>query len=375
MKIPSQIIKWYDNKTKLYKKSDLCCLNKYLKNTDQNIVNTIQFSYDYEFDYYDLDKIDCEKVKIRPENIFKINFLAITRKLSKYFSDITIEAKCEVAGENDKEIKLATCTYKHDAYLKVSKPIKNKDNICVNTKFFEIGLEYFESVHDRIKDDDKYISSKVNLDGYYIYYEKNKKKNIDNSNDEYSKYIKETIYSMFVCICALSNDNYTLSKMLYFKNYNKTKSLQKDTQIFNNIISWKKNDTINLVDLMEILAITNPDTEEEFTYDEFIEYVDENYNIKITGKFCNYNIIILIINSINTELSQLILNYRNMYTRTMEVLFESQKELFIWLEKKNESKDLIPDYLRNILRLHIQHYKKKDTLKVVFDSLKDLKLK
>ncbi len=180
---------------------------------------------------------------------------------------------------------------------------------------------------------------------------------------------------MFVCICALSNDNYTLSKIIFFKNYNNLTSLKFDTQIFNNIISWKKNNSLDLKKFLENLAVINPDTEEEFEYDDFLEYIEDNYNIKINGKTCDYNTVISIINSLDTNLSQSILSYRKIYSKTMEVLFESQKELFIWVEKKNESKDLIPDYLRNILRLHIQHYKKKDTLKQVLNSLNDMKLK
>lgn len=67
------IEKWYINKTKLYKLKDIKKLQKYLIKTDQNISATINFSLDYKFDYFDLDEIDCKKINVRPENIFKIN--------------------------------------------------------------------------------------------------------------------------------------------------------------------------------------------------------------------------------------------------------------------------------------------------------------
>ncbi len=374
----SQTIKeWYDKKTKLKSVDEIKELNEYIKKTDQNILDTVQFSSDYEFTYYDLDLIDCDKIKVRPENIFKINFLAIVHKLKRYFSDVEIEIGFEVPSENDKEIKHNKCTYKHDTYIKVSKTLESKikkDDTCKNTKYYEIGLEYFESVHDRIKDDDKYISSKVNLDGYYVYYEKKNNKKNKNNNEEYKKYIKETIYSIFVCICALSNDKYTLSKVIYFKNYKDTKNLKYDTDIFNNIINWETSNIVDLKTFFDDLNAINPDIGGIFKYNEFIEYIKDNYDIEITKNKCNYDTIIHIINNINSEVSLQILSYRNIYSKTMRVLVESQGELFKWLEKKNEAKDLIPDYLRNILRCHIQNYRNKDTLRKVLENLQDKKL-
>ncbi len=77
------IEKWYTNKTKLYKLEDIKYLQKYLVKTDQNISNIIKFSLDYGFDYFNLDKMDCVGIKVRLENIFKINFYRVVKKKLK----------------------------------------------------------------------------------------------------------------------------------------------------------------------------------------------------------------------------------------------------------------------------------------------------
>ena len=170
----SKINLWYTNKTKLYKIDELQYLLKYIVKTDENIYYTINYSIDYKFSYLDLEKINCKKINVRPENIFKINFSSVITNMKKYFKNIEIKILFESPSENDILIKKTKYTYKHDVYIKISNELS----------FYDIGLEYFEIKHDRIKDNDKEISSKINLDGYYIYNEK------DNS---YNKFMKETI--------------------------------------------------------------------------------------------------------------------------------------------------------------------------------------
>ena len=79
---------WYNRKTKLSKKEQLIELLKYLVKTDQNIAEYVYFSYDYYFDYFLINKIDYNSIFVRPENIFKVNFLRLCKKLRKYFPNI-----------------------------------------------------------------------------------------------------------------------------------------------------------------------------------------------------------------------------------------------------------------------------------------------
>ena len=347
---------WYCSKTKLYKIKDLKYLQKYIVNTEQNISNIIQLSLDYKFDYFDLDKMDYKKIKIRPENIFKINFYRVVKKIKEYFidTDICIEIFFESAGENDNLIKKKNCTFKHDVYIKISN----------NDKFYDIGLEYFELIHDRIKDNDKEISSKINLDRYYMYNEKDLK---------YNKFMKETIYSLFLGICALNDNPYVLSKINYFKNHNNNKTLKIDTELFNSIINWKKTNSFNLKKFFERSVIINPETENEFVFDEFVHYLYNNHRIKIIyldKKYnCEYKYFVDIIMKIESECSDIIGSYRILYSKTMEILFESEKEILEWIRETNNAKRLIPKYIDNFLLNHVKNYKCTYTLEKVHSEL------
>ena len=352
----SVIIKWYNNKTKLHKLEDIKYLQKYLVGTDQNISGIINFSMNYKFDYFDIDKMNYKKIKVRPENIFKINFYRVIKKMINYFPNMSIQIFFEKFGDNDNLIKKQNSTFKHDVYIKISN----------NNNFYDIGLEYFEIIHDRIKDNDKEISSKINLDGYYVYNEK---------DCNYNDFMKETIYSLFLAICALSDDSYTLSKINYFKNYcnSDENKLKKDTELFNTIIEWKKLNLFDLKNFFEKSVLINPDTEEEFSFQEFIEYLYDNFRIKIIflDEYynCEYKYFVDIIMNIGIECSDIISSYRKIYSKTMEILFQSEKELVKWISKSNQARRLIPKYIDNFLLNHLKNYRCHYTLEKIHETL------
>jgi hypothetical protein len=353
----SQLIEtWYKKNTKLYKIDSIYELKVYLVNLnkDSDNASTIQFSSDYEFKYFDLTKINCEDIKIRPENIFKLNFLMIVKTLNKYFknSNVKIEIEYEVPGENDKLIKKYNSTFKHDAYIKISN----------NNNYYDIGLEYFEPHHDRIKDNDKLISSIVNLNGYYVYEEK---------KNNYNDFMHETIHNLLTCICALNHDPYTLAKINYFKNYKKTKTLKKDTELFNNIIKWKKDNSINFKLFFNDIKSKNQETEERFKYDEFIEYLEETHNIKIEliDNNCSYENIVKIIIKLDHRISTIINDYKEIYQRAMQILFDSQEEIINFIEKSNIKIKSIPMYINYFLMNHIQNYISENILSSVLQNL------
>ncbi len=351
----NNIENWYNKKTKLCKLTDLTKVKKHIESFNDDIVTTVDFSSDYSFKFYDIDKIDHKKILVRPENIFKLNFHIIGKQLKKYFTNVVIDVHFEVSGENDKSIKKASCTYKHDVYIKIINPDEN---------YYDIGLEYFESVHDRIKDDDKEVSSKVNLDAYHFYEEK---------YSGYKNFMKTTIHSIMMCICALENDAYSLSKINFFKNYKQVRTLKADTEIFNQIISWKKNKNVEFDKLFESLLAINPNTNKPFEFQEFVNYLEENHGIQIEfesdTKNCNYKYFIDMINNVDSNISQKILMYRKIYTRSMDVLIDSQKEIIEYIKNVNETKKLVPKYIDNFLRLHIANYKQKDTVEKAYHLL------
>jgi hypothetical protein len=327
--------------------ADIITLKKYVVTTEENFANEIHFSSDYEFQYFDLDQMDCKKIKTRPENIFKINFHMIGKKLRKYFPKTKININFEASSENDTLIKKNSCTYKHDVCIKLT----NQDN-----ETYDIGLEYFEFIHDRIKDDDKEISSKVILDGYYVYHE---------SSNNFNEYMRETIYNIMITICTIEDDPYILSKINFFNNYKNIRSLKSDTVKFNNIMKWKRENIFNFKKIFEIFVISNPDTGLEYEFEEFIKHIDEKFKININflddKSNCEYKYFVDLIVQVDASYSSNILTYRKIYTRTMDVLIDSQKQMIKWIKQMNNSRKLIPQYLDSFLRVHIQNYRYTDT--------------
>jgi hypothetical protein len=279
----------------------------------------------------------------------------IVKKLKKYFSDTKIIINFESPSENDMLIKKYNCTYKHDACIK----LVNKDN-----ETYDIALEYFEYVHDRIKDDDKDISSKVILDGYYVYHE---------ASNNYNDYMKETIYNIMISICAIEDNPYTLSKVNFFNNYKNIRSLKTDTIKFNNIMKWKKNNIFNFKKLFEIFVITNPETGEEFEFEDFIKHINDKFKINIEFKDedynCEYKYFVDLIIQVDTTYSPNIYSYRKIYARTMDILIDSQKQMIKWIKQMNNFRKLIPQYLDSFLRVHIQNYRYSDTQNKVISNL------
>ena len=72
---------------------------------------------------------------------------------------------------------------------------------------------------------------------------------------------------------------------------------------------------------------------------------------------------------INSECSDIISSYRILYSKTMEILFDSDKEILKWIKKVNDSKRLVPKYIDNFLLNHIKNYKCSYTLKKVHEEL------
>lgn len=364
------VSEWFNLKTKLYKEEDFHILLKYVKNnTNEEQVQKIEFSSDFIFNYFILTPKNCEIIKVRPENIFKLNLFAIVYRFNKYFpysensSNALIEIAFEGSGLIDLEMKKKKCTYKHDVYIKISN--ENED-------FYDIGLEYFETIHDRIKDYEKEISSKVNLSSYNVFKE---------DKNDYVEFIKNAVYSIFLGKCTLEDNPYTLSKIIYFKNYNqnnKKRSLQTDTDMFNNIISWEQTDSVDLKLFFDDCGLINPESEELFEYNEFIEYLVENYDLEINfldkGKNkCNNNTMINFLMTINNY-SDKIKYYKLMYARAMCVLKESQKELIFWIKESINTKRLIPKYIDSYLYNHLINHKDPFALKKVYYELEHHKV-
>lgn len=364
----NNIVEWYNKKTKLKKINDLCELNKYIdyynsQNKLTKNTNIISFSYDYSFEFYNVDKMNFEDMKIRPENIHKLNFLIIVKKMKKYFDKINFPGlklivDFEKAGFIDIVKKIPQATYKHDVYIKVEY-LNDKDYVER-----EIGLEYFEILHDRIKDQEKKISSEIQLETYMIYEEKHGK---------YKEFMKKAIYEIFLNISCVLNDKYILTKIIYFQNYIQNKNIKRDTLIFNKIVEWKKNNKFNFEDFFLGSRPINPENDKPFNdYEEFVEYLDNYHKIKIIiddNNCSQFNYFTEIINKIGSDICPKIYDYRKTFTNMMNIMLDaSDKIIMMSNEKSRLIKHNLPAYLDN-LPIHIQNWKNKTLVKNIYNAI------
>lgn len=362
------IAKWFNKKTKLKEFCDLKKLNNYVdhynnKNNMTKQVLNVHFSSDYVFKIYDLDNMNVRQMKIRPENIFKLNFLLIIKKIKKYFNEIDypglkIIIGYEKAGDIDLDRKIAQATYKHDVYIKIE--YTNETNYQEK----EMAFEYFETKHDRIKDNEKKISSEVQLSLYDVYEEKNK---------NYNVFIKKTIYKIFENICSVLNDKYILSKITYFEKYVKNKNIKQDTLMFNKMIEWKKNDEFDFENFFDTSCMINPDDNKPFKkIKKFIDYLKENYEITIEfnkGYLCRFNYFVEIINVIDSNCSPKIYDYRKTFTNMLSIMLDASNKIIELNNKKSKLiKYNLPLYLDNI-HLHIKNWKNEELQKNIYNVL------
>lgn len=368
MEYKNKITEWYNKKTKLKKTSELFELNKYIEyhnslNKLTKNTNIISFSYDYSFEFYNVDKMNFEDMKIRPENIFKLNFLIIVKKMRKYFDKINFPGlklivDFEKAGFIDTIKKIPQATYKHDVYIKIE---YSNDTDYMER---EIGLEYFETTHDRIKDQEKKVSSEIQLETYMVYEEKDYK---------YEEFMKKAIYEIFLNISCVLNNKYILTKIIYFQNHIANKNIKQDTLIFNNILDWKKNNKFNFEEFFIGSRPINPDNDKPFDdYINFKKYFEDNYRIKIMiddNKCCKFEYFEEIINRIDYDMCPKIYDYRKTFTNMMNIMLDaSDKIIFMANDKSKLIKHNLPAYLDN-LPIHIQNWKNKTLVKNIYNAI------
>ena len=347
-----EINSWFEKNTKLFMNSDLLTLSDYIANFDGVETKQINISNDYKFEY-----ISSNFENIRPENVFKLNWLNICNKLSEYFPKIKINCMFEKASIIDNEIQKGNATFKHDVYI----TINNKMSDII----YDIALEYFEekSHKKRSVDCDKKLYVQQIVDYYIIYKEK-----LNNMQEFYLN----TIHKTMMLICSASDDHYTLSKINFFKN-NQTnpKKLKKQTETFNKIISFHKMNKFNFNEFFIELEPKHPETEEDFEREEFIEFLEENYEITIkTDKQgnCDYSNFIVIL-ELDSNISKKLYDYKKIYFEAMNIMLTSQKEIIHFINESTDKKLNLPDFLDTFLNNHIQSYRKKNTLKQVLENL------
>ncbi len=346
---------WFHSKKKIEKYEELVLMKNYLKTLEKTKHNIV-FSNDYKFVYYDYPNA----FNVRKESIFKLNWRHIVKRLNQYFPEIKVSIRYEVPSDMLLKLKRKPCYFRHDVYIFVKKR-KHYDNI------YDYALEYFEknSHQDINKDEDKRIITSQIVDIYNVYKEENK-----NMHD----FMNKCIYNLLMLICTALNDHYSLSKVFFFKNYQHDQIfLKKFTEIYNLIITYKKQQYFDIENIIRLFKITDPETNKLFTINNFVEYFADNYDIKfefISDNICPDHYFDLIILYLDVNMcNNKIIAYKNIYQVTINILFESQKQIINFVKKSNERKNNIPEFFDEFLKKHIKNYINENTLKTVAHSL------
>ena len=341
---------WNKNNIKMKNINDFEILAYYLNvNFDDIIfenddtIKKICIAGKYEFTYK-----EYSKKNIRQENIFKLNFYNIIQKLKIYFPDSKLKINFEKPTFVDKELKILSATYKHDIIINISK--KHQENEDNDNNIFEIVLEYFEKTHNRFNDEDKRISTNLFSDEYFVF-------NIN--EDNMNEFIENVIYEIIKNICAVNNDKYELSKILYF---NKNYKIKKDVMIFNKIVNYKKFGKFNFEDFYNEINPLSVETGDDYSQDDFIELLDEKYkiNIKIDDDGnCNSNVFdeILIHSERSIIESNNLYRYKNIYLMAINTITLASDEIIKLMKKQRDKRLQLPEFIRNFQKFHIKNLK------------------
>ena len=374
-KIANMAIKYWDKKKlKIINPLDLQILAHYLDynfgNTNDNDSNdndnndndnndsikNITIAGKYEFTF-----IEYEDDEIRQENIFKLNFYNIIEKLKYYFPQVNLQIYFEKSTYVDKEIKKANTTYKHDIIINITPKANdlnelndlNADNTYYDPdKTFEIVIEYFEKIHNRFNDADKKISTNLFSDEYYVF---------DVNIDDIKNFMIDTIYGIIQTICAATNDEYELSKILYFDKNNNNRNLIRQVEYFNEIITIQKTNKFNLNDFYDRIKPKDVNTEKKITKKKFIKLLEEICELELNNKKHIYDSqtfekIIMYLD--NTKISsERIISYKNIYCYSMKSLLNANKKIIDILQKQRTKRMQLPKFIRNFQKFH------KDNLK------------
>ena len=323
------------------------------EDTDNTKHITIARKYKFNYSVYEDDDI-------RQENIFKLNFYNIVNKLKIYFPNVDINIFFEKSTYVDREIKKANTTYKHDVVINIKKKSDNEEDINDSNEYdidntFEIVLEYFEKIHNRFNDDDKKISTNLFSDDYLVY-----NVNTDNMED----FIIDSIYAIIQIICVATDDEYELSKILYFDKKNNKKNSIREFDYFNKIITIQKNKDFNLKEFHKKIGPCDPDTNDDMTFDDFIDYIEDELKIEIKyldKKFnCSSEIFdkLILLLPISVDETGILKAYKNKYSDAMKALLTASKKIIEILRKQRTKRMQLPEFIRNFQKFH------KDNLKL-----------
>jgi hypothetical protein len=329
-------------------------INKIINNFEifNNIKNTkkIYFGKNYEFSYFDLNNFAVDLNGLTNKDIFKFNMYLITSQIKPLFDQVQIQINYDSPCRNETLNKELEYCFTHDIYIQI-----NKSN-----KYFDCAFDFVPKTFDI--NNDKYISSIVNLD-YYKYFEED--------IDSYDTFIENVVLRLLIILCSVNSDEYTLGEILFVKSNLNSKTFKKDSEIFRKIIYSKKENKFNLYEWFEEILPTDLESGEDLTYDEFIKNIKSEVGKIIfeSDQTITYDLFEKIIIEINSNYSKKISYYKNIYRKAINTLFLSLKTINELIIEFNKTKKNIPQYINTFLLNYITQYNDKTVLKSVYNDL------
>lgn len=335
-----QVIKyWKETSHKIMNVENINIIEQYILKKGYQKQN-ITIAGTYEFEWYNYNEDD-----VRPENIFKLNFKLISDKLNEYFKDVTIKTEFEKSTIIDKQLKKSTHTYKHDVLFTMSSIIDEEE------KPYEVVLEYFEKIHNRFMDEDKSISTTLFSDVYGVFDEKKYSTN-KNKSKGMEIFMINIIFDVIKIICAINNDKYELSKLLYFKN---NKILKDEKEIFKKIIEYKKKGKFNFKSFYDELLPTDSETGDDISQEDFIEILKDEHKIQIKNiEQCPSEVfeqIIIRTSSENFE-SDRLNYYKRIYLNAINALDNASNEIIKLIKEQRNKRYCLPQFMKNFETFH-----------------------
>lgn len=320
----------FEKKTKIKEKNELKLVCNYLNKTDLSTFKIV-FGNNIEINLFSIDLDILEKIKIRPETIFKINLLAVKVGLSKYCKNLNFIVKFEESSTIQKNIYQIQNYFKHDAIIQIYN----------NCKCYEIGLEYNEEkTHNNTRqinnDNSRDVISKMFFHLFLIYYE---------HKNNYDEFMKNLIYNLITIICSIKKNEYLLAKILFLRE---EKINLQDEEFFDLIIKWKQN---NQIDIKKLHNLINPkdDDGNDYSFNEYLEHLEE-LQIKINDKSCDYANFTKLLDVESNLCSNRIISFRKIKSKVADKLFCAAKEIINLTDKINEKNENVVSYTEEIIK-------------------------
>jgi hypothetical protein len=330
------ILDLYRKNTKIKDIPTLIKTSNYLIKSNYNDTTIIKYGKKH-FKLRNINLKSLKTLKVRPETIFKIDIYRIKKTLLELFNNIVIQVVYEETSQIQKELHKQKNYYKHDAILIMSN----------GNKTYEIGIEYNEQKsHNNTRqinnDNSREINSLMFLDLFFTYNE---------SENNYEFFMNDLCYYLIIIGCTLKNDKYLLAKLLYLRNNNNvTKICEDDFVMF---LQWKQSNNIKLEELYDSIKPKN-DNNEEYSCEEYIEHLQDDFDLEIINDKCDYNTLTIILNSENNDCSQKLCDYRKMIITVANKLTDASDIIMDLMTKINKKTNSLITFLHeNIKNLHL----------------------